>query len=324
MNRPRLALAFAVALASAGVCGVARADEPAPADSAAEARQQYGLGTQAFKEKRYTEAALHFEAAASFKANAIALYTAGLAWDLAARPERAADAYARALDVPGLDDKKATTARDRLEKLERGLGTAVVTAPEGWKVQLDTFSEVRAPVRLHGAPGVHVLTARAPNKTIQRRDIALEAGRAIPVELKEEARPSPKPEPEPVVKDEKKEPAKAAVSEPLPPRLREQQFWNNYRVAGVGVGALGVAALGAGIILGTSANDAGDAYNAAPTRASFDHASSLQTWTNVSFVSGVVLVAGGVALIVLPLGERMDGRVRVGATPGGLVIGGEL
>jgi hypothetical protein len=190
-------------------------------------------------------------------------------------------------------------------------------------VQLDTFSEVRAPVRLHGAPGVHVLTARGPNKTIQRRDIALEAGRAIPVEVKEESRPAPKPEPEPLVKDEKKEPLKPAAPEPLPPRLRDH-FWNNYRVAGVGVGALGVAALGAGIILGTSANDAKDAYNAGPTRESFDHASSLQTWTNVTLISGALLVAGGVALIVVPLGERMDGRVRVGATPGGLVIGGEL
>jgi hypothetical protein len=315
---PRLALALALASAA----GVARADEPAPADAAVEARQQYGLGTQSFKEQRYSEAALHFEAAAAFKANAVALYTAGLAWDRASRPDRAADAYARALDVPGLDEKKAATARERLSKIEKGLGTALVSAPDGWRVQLGAMTEVRAPARLHGPPGVHVLTARAPSDAIQRRDVTLEGGRVTTIEVKEEPRPAPKPEPEPAATEEKP-PEKPPAQEPLPARLREP-LWTSYRVAGVGVGALGVAALGAGVVLGTSANGAKDAYDAAPTRAAFDHASSLETWTNVSLVTGALLLAGGVALVVLPLGDRPEGHVRLGAAPGGLVVGGEL
>src|SRR4051812_19957893 len=80
---------------------VAEAQEPS-GDAGTEARQQYQQGTQAFQQKRYSEAALHFEAAASFRTSSVALYTAGLAWDLASRPERAADAYARALEVGGL------------------------------------------------------------------------------------------------------------------------------------------------------------------------------------------------------------------------------
>ncbi len=313
---PRLALAFAAALAVTAASGAARADEPAAADSAADARQQYGLGTQAFKEKRYAEAALHFEAAAAFKANAVALYTAALAWDFASKPERAADAYARALDVPGLDARQTASARDRLSNLERGLGTVVVTAPDGWKVQLDTLSEVRAPAKLHATAGVHVLASRSPMKVIQRRDVAIEAGRSTNVEVKEEPKPPPKTEPEPP-----KEEAKPATSEPLPPRLRER-FWTNVRVAGVGVGAAGVVALSAGVILGLSANDAKDTYNAAPTRAAFDHATSLQTWTNVTLIGGVLLVAGGVALLVVPLGERDGGVLRMGVTPGGMSLGG--
>ncbi len=313
-------LAVSIALAVSGTTGAAHAEEPMAADSAAEARQQYGLGTQAFAQKRYAEAALHFEAAASFKANAVALYTAGLAWDLASRPERAADAYARALDVPGLDPKQTNAAREKLNNLERGLGTVVVTAPEGWKVQLDTLTEVRAPGRLHGAAGVHVLTARAasPSKAIERRDVTLEPGKVSTVDVKETP-PAPKPEPE-AAKPKEKEKEKAQP-EPLPPRLREQ-LWTTYRVIGVGVAGVGIAALGAGAILGTSANGAKDAYDAGPTRAAFDHASSLETWTNVALISGAVLVAGGVALIVVPLGDRDGGRVRVGAVPGGAVIGG--
>jgi len=148
MKRSARALAVAIGLAVAAVSGAARADDPPAADSAADARQQYQMGTQAFSQKRYSEAALHFEAAAAFKANAVALYTAALAWDLASRPERAADAYARALEVPGLDTKQTNVAKDRVAALEKSLGTVMVTAPEGWKVQLDTLTEVPAPARL--------------------------------------------------------------------------------------------------------------------------------------------------------------------------------
>jgi hypothetical protein len=295
----------------------ARADEPA-ADSAVEARQQYQDGSKAFSAKRYSEAALHFEAAAAFKANAVALYTAALAWDLATRPERAADAYSRALEVPGLDAKQTNIAKDRVAALERTLGTLSVTAPDGYKVQLDSLTEVAAPARLHGNAGAHTLSIRAPGKPIERRDVSLEAGRATTLELKEPPKASPKPEPEP-----EPPPAKPAPPpETLPPRLRDQQFWTPLRVAGVGVAAVGVAALGTGVILGTSALGAKDAYNAAPTRPGFDHAESLQTLTNVVFVVGGVLTAGGIVMIVVPSGERVDRSVRVGFSPRGLSAGG--
>src|SRR5262249_645789 len=129
--------------------------------------------------------------------------------------------------------------------------------------------------------------------------------------------PPPKVEPEPPNKEKEKPPPR----EPLPPRLREN-FWTGYRVSGVGLASVGVAALGAGIILGTSANGAKDAYNAGPTRAAFDPASSLETWTNVALIGGAALLAGGITLIVLPLGERSDDGVQIGAAPGGMSVGG--
>src|SRR5689334_7769532 len=95
----------------------ARAHDPPTVDSAAEARQQYTQGTQAFQAKRYEEAALHFEAAASFRTNAVALYTTALAWDLATKPERTADAYGRALAIGGLDPKQDNLAKDRVAQL---------------------------------------------------------------------------------------------------------------------------------------------------------------------------------------------------------------
>lgn len=300
------------------LCGPsrARAQENAP-DSAVEARQQYQDGTKAFAAKRYSEAALHFEAAASFKANAVALYTAALAWDLASRPERAADAYVRALDVPGLDAKQTAVAKERVAALEKTLGTLVVTAPEpGWKVQLDTFTDVVAPARLHASPGIHTLSVHAPNKPIEHRDVTLEAGKVTDLELKEEPKVASKSELEST-----KETAPPPI-EPLPARLHETSFWTPLKVAGVGFAGVGVAALGATVILGTSANGAKEAYEAAPSRAGYDHASSLETWTNVTLISGAILLAGGVALVVIPSGDRPERRVNAGVAPGGLVVRG--
>lgn len=305
-----------MALALAAFSTPARAEDVAP-EAATEARQQYQMGTQAFSQKRYSEAALHFEAAAALKASAIALYTAGLAWDLASRPERAADAYTRALEVPGLDPKQSTVAKDRVSALEKTLGTLAVRAPEGWKVQLDTLTEVSAPARLHGSPGVHALTIRKPQKPIERRDVTLEAGKVESIELEE----APEAPPEPAEPETKPAPPPPAASAPD----TREPFWNTLRAVGVGVAGVGVAALGAGAVLGVNAGGAKDAYDAAPTRAAFDHASALETWTNIAFVSGALLVAGGVALVVIPIEARGSERqVKVGAAPGGLVVGGSF
>ena len=322
-------------LASLFLCAALGTAAPAAAqdaESAAEARQQYQDGTKAFSAKRYADAALHFEAAAGFKANAVALYTAALAWDLASRPERAADAYGRALEVGGLDTQQTNKAKDRINALEKSLGTLYVTAPEGWKVQLDTLTEVNAPSKLHATGGAHTLSVRLPNKSIERRDVTLEAGKTIPLELKDEPKVSPKAAPK---ANDPPKPVDTAPAkpDPLPPRLREQ-FWTTSRAIGVGVTGFGVASLVATAILGGGANSAKDAYDAAPSQQGFDHAHSMQTWTNVTLAAGLVLAAGGIVLIAVPIGGEHETRrglgpslsrvaeVHLSAAPGGMALGG--
>ncbi len=289
----------------------ARADE----DAAATARTQYNQGQQAYKAKRYVEAALHFEAAAALRPHPAPLYTAGLAWDFAAKPERAADAYARCLSLEGLDPKQAVLAKERIEKLEKMLGTLAVTAPAGWKVQIDSNTETGVPARLHAAAGVHSLTYKIPGKGIEKQDVSLEVGKVTELELKEKVESA-----EPVVKPDEPPPPPP----PPPPPVAPKGFWTLRKSIGVGVAGLGVAAAGAGAIFGVQALSARDAYDAGPTRASFDHASAMQTWTNVMLIAGGVLVAGGVALVVWPDNDRAEGRMTLGLGPGGFVLGGKL
>lgn len=310
MKRFVLACVLAAGLAASGV---ASAQDDA---ASAEARTQYGLGTQAFQAKKYAEAATHFEAAAAARSNAVALYTAGLAWDLAGKQERAADAFSRALEAPGLDPKQSTNAKDKVATYEKTLGTVTVQGPDGWKVQLDSLTEAPVPARLHGLAGTHSLSVKAPGKPVDHRDVLLEAGKVLEVNLKEEAvKPQVTSTPETAPKETPKDPS--------PARSLHESYWTTRRVAGVGVAGLGVAVLGAGAVLGINANGAADAYNASPSREAFDHASSLETWTNVAFIAGAVCVVGGIVLVVLPDDDgREGGRLRVGVGPRGATLGG--
>src|SRR5215468_11655665 len=96
---------FGRAIAGAIAC-VCLASSPARAqdDAAAiEARRQYDMATAAFEARRYADAAAGYDAAVALRPNAVTLFIAAVSWDEAKRPERAADDYARALSVPGLD-----------------------------------------------------------------------------------------------------------------------------------------------------------------------------------------------------------------------------
>lgn len=307
-----LACAFTFTLASASP---ARADEPGQApDGAADARAQYQAGMSAFQAKRYAEAAAHFEAAAALRTSGIALFTAGLAWDLASRPDLAADDFHRALEAKGIDAKQQATAKERLAQLEKTLATVVVTGPEGTKVAIDAATEVGVPARLHALSGQHSLVVHPAGKPLDPRDINLEAGTITNVDLT--TNKDAEPEHNKVVSAATGEPV--TVAQPTPP-----PFWNTRRVAGMAVGGASIAALGGALVLGLSANGAKDAYEAGPTRAAYDHASSLQTWTNVALIGGIALLAGGVALVVWPDGSR-EGKVRATATGNGVLVQGSF
>jgi hypothetical protein len=337
----------AVALVASFALAVpdAHAQQPSPPDAAPapppdasseaaslNARARYNAGTKAFSEKRFVEAALDFEAAAAEKASPVALYTAALSWEQANVPERAADDYARALAVPGLPADKVGLARDRLAVLEGLLGAVSVVGPPGWRVQLDADTEVPLPAVLHGTAGVHTLSARAPSRPIQRRPVVLERGKTSKLDLATEP-PPPSPE-----EAKKETPPPPPPPPPAPPPAGPD--WK--RPAGFVALGVGGALLLSGVVLGSEAIGARDVYRGAPTQDGLDHASELQTWTNVAFIAGGVVAAGGVALVLWPSahaggaptaktdgfassqesGPEHRGALSVVPTPGGMLLRG--
>jgi len=311
------ALLLAAAIASFAGRAHAADDDTAVVDPAQEARQQYQAGMQAYQAKRFVEAALHFEAAAAQKPHAVTIYTAALAWEQANRPERAADDFVRALDVPGpgLSASQTQNAHDRLTNLEKTMGTLEVIAPDGWRVQIDSNTEVNAPAHLHALPGLHVLAAQGATGPVQHRDVTLEAGKTSHVEVT--------PAPSPPTTAPKTEPAPDATEERTAAPKNGAHVYELRRVIGVGVAGVGVGALGAGAILGVSALSARDAYNAAPSRAGYDHANALATWTDVALIAGGVLVAGGVALAIWPSPKnKSEPAVSLVPTPTGALLRG--
>ena len=272
------------------------AEEPA-GDAAAIARQRFSAGAVAYQQKRFVEAALNFEAAsaAAEKANAIALVSAAQAWELADQPPRAADDYARAI-AAGLPGDRLPNAKDRLATLQGLLGRVEVTAPDGWRVQLDAFTEVPAPATLHGAAGMHTLSVRAPGRAIDKREVVLQPGKATLLELKDT--------PAPDAKKEKKEEQAVVTPPPTPPTVpaptQESSGAKLRRAVGFVSIGVGTSALLGGVVVGLQALDARDAYGASPSRAGFDHAQSLSTWTNVMLIGGGVFAASGLVLALWP------------------------
>ncbi len=275
-------------------------------------------GRQAIKAKHFVQAAQLFEAAASLGRQTTAHVQAGQAWEQADRPERAADAFARALAQGG--EAPDPTAKERLDVLERSLGTLDVKGPPGFTVQLDSGTEAPAPARLHGPAGIHSLAIFAPDRPIMRRDVRLELGKPLVLTLG-------KDEPAQTSGANKDHPQDMSTGAPAPQthqvvveRAPPGQLRKAVGFTAIGLGA---ASLGATIVLGLSTIDARNAFNAAPSKPLFDHEQTLQTCTNVALVAGAVLAVGGVVLVLWPAAPA-TGDVTVGVAPGvggGSVVG---
>lgn len=282
----------------------ARADELPTHELNEEARAQYKLGSDALADKRFVEAALHFESAASRTPHAGSWFMASKAWESASRPERAADALSRALDMPGLDTSLAEQIKGRLARMETLVGTVVVTGPATCRVSLDEGSPVPLPARLHGLPGRHVVHVTPSERTGYQREVLLSSSKPTPLVVTD------------TDDDHKTEPIVQVVEK----RVEVERPAEVRRYVGFGVLGLGVASLTSAAVLGFSTIDARDAYRSTRSQADYDHVRSLQTATNITWIAGAALVAGGAALVLWPTGSRTT----VSAGLGNVVVGGRF
>src|SRR5262245_59201878 len=112
----RSLLGAAIALA------ISTAAPRAHADDDATAAQFFKAGMAAHSRHEYRAAALAFEEAFRRAPRGPTIYNAGIMWEAAKEPARAADDYARAVAQGGLDGDQAATAAARLRELEASLG----------------------------------------------------------------------------------------------------------------------------------------------------------------------------------------------------------
>lgn len=310
-------LALAVLAASCLGPGIAHGADDA---QLAEARRLYNDAKKAMTEKRYKDAALAFEGASRIKAHAVALYTAAQAWELADEPARAADAYALALSTPKLSDAQTKRSEERLVELQKKLGVVSATGNEGTRVRLDDHMEVGVPAKLHGVGGDHEIVITRSDGSSDTKQVKLTVGKTL--DLDAEARPEPEAEkkPEPETEVELSEPAKRPIEV-----KSDSGPWKTIGYVSLGAG---IAALGGGALLGLSAKDAEDTYKASPTRETFDHAKGLESKTNIMFIAGGVLTAGGVGLLIWggpkPKEKPVEASVGFRVGPGQLVAEGRF
>ncbi len=306
--------ALGVALSTAG--GALAADNH---DKMAEARHLYSEAKKAFKDHKYKDAALGFEAASKLHPAGVALYTAAQAWELAGDSTRAADAYARALTTPKLSTSQTDRAKSRLAALETKLGTITVKGPASTTAQLEDRIELPLPAVLHGEPGEHTLTLKTKDGMTEQRKLTLAAGQHKTVDAEAKpAEPEPKPEEQP--KPEKKVELAPPVKHPV---KEESGSSSTLETVGYIAAGAGVGALAGGMLLGLSAKDAASTYDATPSQATYDHAKGLESKTNIMLIAGGAVAAIGVGVVIWQTTKghghsEKTAQVGVRATPNGI------
>lgn len=283
--------------------GVARAEVDR------QASEFFRAGEASYARGDFPAAARSFEEAHRRAPHAATLYNAGLAWELAKQPPRAADDYEAALKLGGLSASQAADATTRLGALERGLGHINVLAPRGGTISVAHLDQAPIPLVVHVAPGEHEVRIHRRSGPDETSRVAVAVGRSSDVTFSEEP-PSP-----PTVTAI----AAGATDAPAgPPAPRHRRAWG-WAALGTSVGLGGVA-----IYLGVQALSARDTYNASDYTDldAYDRAASLRTWTNVFWVGAGLAAATGVVLL---LGDNTQDaasapnqqRVSLGVYPGG-------
>ena len=239
------------------------------------------------------------------------MFNAGLAWQGARQPERAADAFHKAITLGGLGEDQLADATARLAELRQALGAVDIEGPEGTTVLVGHVDGAKPSVLVHLSPGEHEVLVRHPDGTEHREKVTITAGATATLVV------TP-PAPKPIPTTDKPDPVPITPADEGPSAL----FIGGWVAVGIGVAAggtaigLGVAALSAKDDFEASGNTDADARSQAAT---------LRTVTNVMWgVAGAGVVTGTILLIVGWPTSPNEGDVALDVGPGHLGISGSF
>ena len=247
----------------------------------------------AYARREFTVAARGFEAAHGLAPHASLELNAGLAWEQAGDPARAADAYATALDAGTLDAGEAKMATSRREKLERALGTLTISGPAGASAHVDQERSLPLPLRAHVLPGRHLVQLAVDGAPSPAVTVTVNAGELRALTFG--PAPPVAPVTAPAVATGARDPA--LHSAPVEPT---SSGMSGPRIAGWSLLGLGACAAGAAIGLGVATLSAKSDYvDQHPSDVSrYDHVVTLRTATDVTWaIAGASAVAGLVLVL---------------------------
>ncbi len=286
-------LTFGIAL-SLSLTSVAHADR----DKAATAYKQ---GSAAFAKGAFGEAAALFESAFSEDPRGASIYNAALSWQNARDDARAADDFTRAIASSDLRADLLDNSKAQLAKLETTLGRVALTGPPGAHFAV-AHANGTTPAQVHLAPGHYVVHTTFEGAMSNDVPIDISAGALTSTDLTPHAVA-------PVVAVHVDEPTKrtGVIGKATLP---------------ISLVVIGTAAVAAGfwIGLGVAALDASNTFHASNLYdgAAHDKAVTFRDWSNVTFVTALVLGTVGVAA----LATVHSVKVQAAVGPGSLVLHG--
>jgi hypothetical protein len=302
--RTTRAVVLTVALLSASAPAVALAQR---APSADQQRARFAAAQRLHDDRRYEEALAAFRALAEETGSPNAhLYVARSLRELG-RLTEAHDAMQIALreatNRASAETKYAASrdaAASELAVLALKVAHVVVAiadAPEGSKVALDgtTLAPERVGSPITVDPGDHTVELTPPGAPSVRRTVNVAPGETKTIALSAAADAPPVAPPPP-------------APPPSPPPVSESSSGGGVRIAGLVIGGLGVASLGAGVVTGLLSNaelssleeDCGPQQRCTDPSAAdtIDSGKTLETVANITLIGGAVLVAAAIPMVI--------------------------
>lgn len=297
-------LAATLCIATA-LCGSARADE-----STDQAARLFRAGTDLYARHQFREAARQFESAYRMAPRGAAIYDAGLAWEQAGEPARAADDFATAIGNGDTTAQQRSDAASRLKALEARLARLVVTGPADAHAAVDDGSASSLPLSVHLVPGAHSLFVTYAGGQTESRDIQASAAGEVVVRLTV-----------PATTESTSEPPDPSPSRESSPASDDDGATTRRMLAWVSLSGAGLAAV-LGIYFYVQGVNALNQYENEASHPSSLHDQAVTDRTVTQVLAGVAVAAGATAAVLFftSSGKKPSTSLRIGPTGAALRV----